>query len=223
MAQSGAHKVVGVDIDESLIRAAWRRRRAVWSLQQPREDHPAPPQNTVPSPEESKSRKRKRTQDPSASSIPPTPPRLEPDYFPASCEHEFGSLPIPPSEIRGRTAFPHNVVFRSADWVANRIPEDAEGYTVVIGFSISKWIHLNGGDDALRAFFRRVHDVLEPGGNFVLEPQAWDTYAKAKRMDERLKENAKKLQIRPDDFERILSEVGFGPAQHFGTTGDGGE
>jgi hypothetical protein len=43
---------------------------------------------------------------------------------------------------------------------------------------------LNGGDEGLKKFFRRVHDVLEPGGAFVLEPQAWDTYAKAKRMDE---------------------------------------
>ena len=31
-------------------------------------------------------------------------------------------------------------------------------------------------------FFRRVFDVLRHGGRFVLEPQAWDTYAKAKRM-----------------------------------------
>jgi Bicoid-interacting protein 3 (Bin3) len=51
-------------------------------------------------------------------------------------------------------------------------------------FSISKWIHLNGGDDALMRFFQRVHSVLDTGGVFVLEPQTWDTYAKAKRMDQ---------------------------------------
>lgn len=50
-------------------------------------------------------------------------------------------------------------------------------------FSLTKWIHLNGGDDALLRFFRRVYDVLTPRGSLVLEPQAWDTYAKAKRMD----------------------------------------
>lgn len=43
---------------------------------------------------------------------------------------------------------------------------------------------MNGGDAALYTFFRRVYDVLNPGGMFVLEPQAWDTYAKAKRLDE---------------------------------------
>jgi 7SK snRNA methylphosphate capping enzyme len=33
------------------------------------------------------------------------------------------------------------------------------------------------------AFFRRAFDVLRRGGKFVLEPQLWGTYAKAKRMD----------------------------------------
>jgi 7SK snRNA methylphosphate capping enzyme len=33
-------------------------------------------------------------------------------------------------------------------------------------------------------FFQRVHSVLDTGGVFVLEPQTWDTYAKAKRMDQ---------------------------------------
>lgn len=54
-------------------------------------------------------------------------------YFPASCEHELGPLPIPPAAHRGKTAFPHNVAFRAADWPAVPIPEDAAGYDVVIG------------------------------------------------------------------------------------------
>ncbi|KAG6877987.1 hypothetical protein C0993_001192 [Termitomyces sp. T159_Od127] len=147
---------------------------------------------------------------------------LEHQTAQGSCEHEIGSLPIPPSETRGRHVFPHNVSFRTADWVATRIPEDMDGYDVVIAFSISKWIHLNGGDAAIDTFFRRVYDVLKPGGIFVLEPQAWDTYAKAKRMDERLKENANKLRMRPEDFKDLLGTIGFGPAQHYGVTGEGG-
>ena len=50
-------------------------------------------------------------------------------------------------------------------------------------FSITKWIHLNEGDDGLTQFFQRVYEVLRPGGAFFLEPQEWDSYAKAKRMD----------------------------------------
>ncbi|RDB27570.1 putative RNA methyltransferase C2A9.10 [Hypsizygus marmoreus] len=209
IAQSwGASKVVGVDIDDTLVRGAWRRRRAVWALQEP-DEHVA---NSSPT---SEGNKRKRD-------APDIHRTNQPDYFPMSCEHEFGSLPIPPSQNRGKHVFPHNVSFRTADWTVAGIPEDSERYNVVIAFSISKWIHLNGGDEALKAFFPRVYDVLEPQGTFVLEPQPWDTYAKAKRMDEKLKENAKKLQVRPDDFESMLQGVGFGPAQHFGTAGEGG-
>jgi 7SK snRNA methylphosphate capping enzyme len=107
-------------------------------------------------------------------------------------------------------------------------------------FSISKWIHINGGDAGLTRFFHRVHSVLDTGGVFILEPQTWDTYGKAKRMDEvclarlflyasrlisnaqTLKETAKNSKLRPDDFDSMLCEIGFGPGQHLGTTGEGG-
>ncbi|KAF9482716.1 Bin3-domain-containing protein [Pholiota conissans] len=203
IAQSrGAHLVVGVDIDDSLIQAAWRRRISVWSTQAP--THPARS-------EESTTNKRRREES-------QTPPNRH--YFPASCEHELGPLPIPPSSNRGKTNFPHNVSFRTADWVQTEIPEDAEGYDVVIGFSVSKWIHLNEGDEGLKQFFKRVFGVLKPGGSFILEPQPWESYAKAKRMSQ--VHNAKNLVLRPADFESILSDIGFRPAQHFGFIGEGG-
>jgi hypothetical protein len=50
-------------------------------------------------------------------------------------------------------------------------------------FSLTKWIHLNGGDQGLKSFFKRVYEVLNQGGAFVLEPQAWETYVKARKMD----------------------------------------
>lgn len=56
----------------------------------------------------------------------------QPDYFPASFEHSLGPLPIPPSQYRGKHVFPHNLSFRTADWVKDEIPEDSEGYDVVI-------------------------------------------------------------------------------------------
>jgi len=39
---------------------------------------------------------------------------------------------------------------------------------------------------------------------------------------QKLKENARNLRIRPDDFENILVGIGFSPARHLGTTGEGG-
>lgn len=54
---------------------------------------------------------------------------------------------------------------------------------VIDRFSLSKWIHIHRGDEGLIKLFERVYAVLNPGGFFVLEPQSWESYAKAKRMD----------------------------------------
>lgn len=208
-----------MDIDDTLVRAAWKRRRYVWSLQEPTQSDTPLDDEPIPV---GPSRKRQR---PSESSETSEVTMLKADYFPASCEHMFGLLPIPPARhgpgIEHDT-FPYNVTFRTADWVNHEIPEDADGYDVVLALSISKWIHLNDGDEGLLRFFRRVHSVLKSGGVFVLEPQEWDTYAKAKRMDAKLKDNAKDLKLRPEDFERILRDIGFGPTQHLGKVGEGG-
>lgn len=168
------------------------------------------------------------TQSPSAPE-PPEPPRPDgpaqevlPDYFPLSFEHMFGALPIPPNRNRGKHVFPHNVSFRASDWVNNQIPEDSEPYDIILAFSISKWIHLNQGDEGLERFFYRAHTFLRQGGTLILEPQSWDSYKKAKRLDKSLKDRAATLKIRPEDFEQLLSCIGFGPARHFGLTGEGG-
>ncbi|KAF8217752.1 Bin3-domain-containing protein [Mycena galopus ATCC 62051] len=202
IAQShGATRVVGVDIDDTLVRAAWRRRRTVWSAQGP------PPEDETDI-VVGTSRKRRRVE-----------PIGESDYFPASCAHSHGPLPIPPSAPE---LFPHNISFRTADWVNDTIPEDEGGYDVVLAFSITKWIHLNGGDAALNTFFARVAAVLPSGGQFAVEPQAWDTYRKAKRMDKRLRDTAQGLVLRPDDFPRLLARVGFGEPIRLGSVGEGG-
>ncbi|KAI0650225.1 Bin3-domain-containing protein [Trametes meyenii] len=222
----GATRVVGVDIDDSLIRLAWKHRRSVWSQQGPQTDGGVSDAE-LGSHDDSDalegSRKRRRLSHAVTKTNPP-PWQGTPDYFPASCEHMFGPLPVPHAPVQKGVAdtFPHNLSFRTADWVNTEIPDDAEGYHVVLAFSVSKWIHLNSGDEGLVEFFRRVHQTLLPGGTFVLEPQGWDTYGKARRMDPKLKENAKTLRLRPDDFSHILHEIGFGPAEHLGAVGEGG-
>lgn len=47
--------------------------------------------------------------------------------------------------------------------------------------SVTKWIHLHGGDKTLAAFFQKIREVLVPGGYFVLEPQPWKSYKSAVR------------------------------------------
>ncbi|KAI5120881.1 hypothetical protein M0805_002981 [Coniferiporia weirii] len=209
----GAREVIGVDIDDGLIRAAWKRRRTVWS-QQPWSPsllgYDNPPGGNTNHP----TKKRKLSEDARDAD--------ECHMFPVAFEHMFGALAIPPANAQTNDQFPHNVTFRTADWVRDGALEDRDGYDVVLALSITKWIHLNEGDEGLRKFFRRAYSVLKPGGAFILEPQEWETYSKAKRMDSRLKENAKGIRLRPSDFERILGETGFSPAEHLGHTGKGG-
>jgi 7SK snRNA methylphosphate capping enzyme len=50
--------------------------------------------------------------------------------------------------------------------------------------SITKWIHLHNGDKGMKEFFRKAYDSLKPGGTFVLEPQAYESYARRRRDSE---------------------------------------
>ena len=136
LAQSwGAKKVIGVDIDATLISAAWKRRRTVWSQSYVAgaDDTSIDADNIALDPEPPK--KRKRTDEPRSeadgSSNASTSDVIA-DYFPASCEHMFGPLPILPSEPTTSYRFPHNAVFQTADWVTTEISEDAQGYDVVV-------------------------------------------------------------------------------------------
>jgi 7SK snRNA methylphosphate capping enzyme len=52
--------------------------------------------------------------------------------------------------------------------------------------------------------------TLHPNGRFILEPQPWESYQKAARLSDSLKESYGNLKIRPMDFEKILlEEIGF--------------
>ena len=105
--------MIGVDIDGSLINAAWKRRRVVWSAQ---------------GPDLSRVHSAKRKRAPGSAPVP--------EYFPESLASTFGHLPIPPSTRETQDKFPHNLTFRTADWPNQRIPEDDVGYNIVIAFVV---------------------------------------------------------------------------------------
>ena len=131
---------------------------------------------------------------------------IEPDYFPVAFEYMFGPIAFPPTPATSQ--WPNNIAFYCTDWMKVQQErsflerENEEGWDVILAcvldscakrasislsrlprLSIAKWIHLHGGDDGLLEFFRRVYRLLKPGGVFVLEPQEWEGYKSAKRMD----------------------------------------
>ena len=55
-------------------------------------------------------------------------------------------------------------------------------FDVIFALSLTKWIHLNWGDDGIKRFFKKVYHHLRPGGKFILEPQPFTSYSKKKRL-----------------------------------------
>lgn len=101
----------------------------------------------------------------------------------------------------------------------------AESYDVISCLSTTKWVHLNGGDAALKQLFARVHALLRPGGCFLLEPQPWASYRKRKRVSERARRNFESIELRPEGFSDYLMghEGGFAEGHLLGTPTGGEE
>jgi 7SK snRNA methylphosphate capping enzyme len=122
----GASRVVGVDIDATLVSQAWKRRRHVWSLQKPIGGTADPVKlGTTDS--------NTRGNEGVALTSHEERDIVRPDYFPAALLHMFGPVPLPESLNGTRNTFPLNVTFRAADWVNDGVPEDADGWDVIIG------------------------------------------------------------------------------------------
>ncbi|KAJ9551127.1 hypothetical protein OSB04_015172 [Centaurea solstitialis] len=83
-------------------------------------------------------------------------------------------------------------------------------YDTILCLSVSKWIHLNWGDEGLITLFSKVWRLLQPGGVFILEPQPWKSYISNRQVSEVATTNYKNLEIFPERFQEILlDKIGF--------------
>ncbi|VDD82174.1 unnamed protein product [Mesocestoides corti] len=98
--------------------------------------------------------------------------------------------------------------FQVADWSESISTDDDPTYNTILAFSVTKWIHLNYGDAGLMRFFRRVFNLLKPGGHLLLEPQPKASYKKT-RFTAKQQENFKTLTIDPSNLEPLLLDIGF--------------
>ncbi|KAK5684526.1 hypothetical protein LTS10_004396 [Elasticomyces elasticus] len=100
-----------------------------------------------------------------------------------------------------------NVTFEEFDF-ANTWPFQgtaAGRWDVVMLLSVVKWLHLNNSDAVLVELFKRLFEIVAPGGYLVLEPQDWPNYKRAVQKCPSLKENFKKLELRPPFTETLLN------------------
>lgn len=74
--------------------------------------------------------------------------------------------------------FQENYVPSSNDVLSKQKPM----YDTILCLSLTKWIHLNWGDEGLKLMFKRIFLNLRPGGRLILEPQPFSSYKKKKNL-----------------------------------------
>ncbi|KAF9142724.1 hypothetical protein BGX30_002332 [Mortierella sp. GBA39] len=210
-------KIQGVDIDPSLIGKA--QKFVLKTFSQLSSDAYA--QTSSGSPSSTTSQEMTSTTGLQGDDIPYE------EYFPKALQKIHGTLPVPMRTERTEHLFPHNIELRVSDWVteSDEVQDIEQGqnqkeqdkWDVILGFSLTKWIHLHHGDEGLKRFFRKVYRNLTPGGVFVVEPQGYATYVKRSKITPEMKKTYDEIKFRPEEFRNYLvNEVGFRESQHLG-------
>uniref|UniRef100_A0A915K7S1 RNA methyltransferase n=1 Tax=Romanomermis culicivorax TaxID=13658 RepID=A0A915K7S1_ROMCU len=132
---------------------------------------------------------------------------------------KYGPISAPPVrktdlDDEKQNQFPFNVKFKTANYVPeNEILLDIvqPEFDTILALSITKWIHLNWGDNGLKLFFKRLHKNLKPGGILLLEPQNFLSYKKRKKLTPEIFEHYQQIKFFPQDFNKYLlgEEIGF--------------
>ncbi|KAF9206439.1 hypothetical protein BGZ49_002475 [Haplosporangium sp. Z 27] len=141
-------------------------------------------------------------------------------YFPKALHRIHGFLGVPESTTKTEKLFPHNIEFRVADWATEQGDQEANSgqWDVILGFSLTKWIHLHHGDEGMKRFFQKVYRSLTPGGIFLLEAQAYNTYNRRSKITKEMEATYKSIVFRPEEFQEYLlsKDVGFKECIHLG-------
>jgi hypothetical protein len=110
-------------------------------------------------------------------------------------------------------AFPGNVCFVRKDIFdlpSSSLRWNSGRYDTITCFSVTKWVHLNGGDEMLLALFHKLFALVKSGGLVIVEYQPWKSYENNKAINEDIRRVFKSILIRPSQFEDVLlRDVGF--------------
>ncbi|XP_041034745.1 7SK snRNA methylphosphate capping enzyme-like [Carcharodon carcharias] len=143
--------------------------------------------------------------------------------FPLSLSKCKGPIAAPPIAVDCRVPeFPNNVTFIQGNYVLEKdelLETQRPEYDVILCLSLTKWIHLNWGDEGLKRMFKRIYRHLRAGGIFILEPQPWSSYGKRRKLTETIYKNYYKIIFKPEQFTSYLlsPEVGFSSYELVGT------
>ena len=148
------------------------------------------------------------------------PPNGNDNFVPLSClvaegkatEEEFlvesnEKQTVASNGDNGAECYPMNAEFRKEDIMSDDAKTSKEKgvYDVVLCLSVTKWIHMTGGDTALKRLFRVIHDCLKKDGIMILEPQPEQSYKRARRKGVK---QAPGIKLMPDMFCNYLVKKG---------------
>lgn len=110
--------------------------------------------------------------------------------------------------------FPNNIAFKQCNYVLSNdslLELEEPRYDTILCLSVTKWIHLNFGDDGLKRAFKRMYRQLKAGGTLILEAQDWKSYKRRKNLTPEINTNYKAMQLLPKQFHEYLlsNEIGF--------------
>eukprot|EP01133_Synstelium_polycarpum_P000436 gene436-520_t len=106
--------------------------------------------------------------------------------------------------------FPNNISFVQHNILSESSLDKEASFDIILALSVSKWIHLNWGDEGIKKFFLKIHRLLKPDGCFILEPQEFKGYKRRKFLSPNIKQNYENIKLKPNDFINYLTkEVGF--------------
>ncbi|XP_059485250.1 7SK snRNA methylphosphate capping enzyme-like [Neocloeon triangulifer] len=114
-----------------------------------------------------------------------------------------------------------NLIFVDGDYVLSdeeQLAQQKQAFDVITCMSVTKWMHLNHGDDGLKRAFKRMYAQLRPGGVLIMEPQSFKSYKLKKAVTAKTLENFNKIKLFPNKFTDYLlsAEVGFAKAEVLG-------
>jgi 7SK snRNA methylphosphate capping enzyme len=119
------------------------------------------------------------------------------------------------------TTFPFNISFVTKNCL-NSLHDQQETFDTILALSITKWIHLQKGDTALKKAFQNIvqhlnlgriffmtllkSSIVFAGGFFLLQPQSWESYKRNYTWMPHYKSKRHQIRFKPHHFDTYLQK-----------------